>query len=299
VRCISTTYLPRPGTKRVNAVALVPGEGIGPQFSEKAEYIFDELNIPIKLERVANDDIDKMKEYNVLLKGPIQHSMDKFGSRQIIAKELDMFAYAVHAFHIPGIETRHSKNPIDIVTIRESSEGEYSAIEHEVVPNVVESIKVITREKSLRIAQYAFEYAIAANRKKVTCIHKANIMKLCDGEFLQAARDVSKDFPTIKFEEMIVDATCMNMSLHPQNFDVMLLPNLYGSIIGSVAAGIVGGPGISPGCNIGFNHALFEQGARHCAEDLVDSRKANPTGYLLSVVMMLRHLKLPYFSDTI
>ena len=183
------------------------------------------------------------------------------------------------------------------MTIRESSEGEYSAIEHEVVPGVVESIKVITRERSLRIAQYAFEYATSANRKKVTCIHKANIMKLCDGEFLQAARDVAQDFPTIKFEEMIVDATCMNMSLNPETFDVMLLPNLYGSIIASVAAGIVGGPGIAPGCNIGMNNVLFEQGTRHCGHDLVESKTANPTGYLLSVVMMLRHLKLPFFSD--
>ncbi len=156
---------------------------------------------------------------------------------------------------------------------------------------------MVTAEKSRRIAKYAFEYAVSANRKKITCVHKANIMKMVDGEFLKAAKEVAEDFPQIKFESMIVDATCMNLTLHPQSFDVMLLPNLYGSIIGSIVSGLVGGPGICPGTNIGHNNAIFEQGARHTAEDLVEANTANPTGLILSSVMMLRHLKLPHFAE--
>lgn len=208
-----------------------------------------------------------------------------------------MFAYQVHAKSVPGIETRH-KN-VDIITIRESYEGEYSAIEHEVYPGVIESIKIITREKSLRIAEYAFDFAVNQGRKKITVVHKANIMKLSDGEFLNAAREVAQKYPSIKFEEMIVDATCMYLTLKPQTFDVMLLPNLYGSIMGSVVAGLVGGPGIAPGCNVGENHVMFEQGARHPAKDLVATKNGNPTAFLLASAKMLHHLNLSTFGTAI
>jgi len=173
-----------------------------------------------------------------------------------ISQALEIYAYIVHAFSIPGVKTRH--DDVDIVVIRENSEGEYASIEHELLPGVIESIKVITRENSIRIAEYAFEYALLSNRKKVTVVHKANIMKMCDGEFLDAARDVSQHYPTILYEEMIVDATCMNLATTPQSFDVMLLPNLYGSIIGSIIAGLVGGAGIAPGANIGRKYAIFQ-----------------------------------------
>lgn len=208
-----------------------------------------------------------------------------------------MFASVVHAFSIPGIKTRHSN--VDIVCIRENSEGEYSNIEHELVPGVVESVKVITKERSTRIAEYAFQYATLSNRKKVTCVHKANIIKAADGEFLRACRDVAEKYPKIQFEEMIVDATCMNLTLKPQQFDVMVMPNLYGSIIGSTITGLVGGPGITPGAIIGKKNALFEQGTRMAADKIVDSNSANPTGFLLSAVMMLRHGNLPQYADII
>lgn len=177
--------------------------------------------------------------------------------------------------------------------IRENSEGEYSSIEHEVIPGVVECIKVITKQNSIRIAEYAFEYAILSKRKKVTAVHKANIMKMVDGEFLDAVRSVAHQYPTIKYEEMIVDATCMNLATNPQQFDVMLLPNLYGSIIGSVISGLAGGPGITPGASIGRRNAVFEQGSRQSAGKLVKYGTANPTAFLLSAVMMLRHEDLP------
>lgn len=186
----------------------------------------------------------------------------------------------MHAFSIPGINTRH-KN-IDIVVIRENSEGEYSTIEHEVLSGVVESIKVTTKAKSLRIAEYAFEYANITNRSKITCVHKANIIKKGDGDFLNAARQVSESYPRIKLEEMIVDAACMNLITHPDSFEVMLLPNLYGSIIGNVVAGLVGGPGIAPGANIGKSVGMFEQGARCSGLSKLKSENANPTAFILA-----------------
>lgn len=215
-----------------------------------------------------------------------------------IAQSLDLYANVVHAFSIPGFPQRH--NDIDIVMIRENSEGEYSMIEHEIVPGVIESVKIITRANSLRIAEYAFDYAKLSKRNKVTAVHKANIIKLCDGEFLDACREVAAKHPSIDYEEMIVDATCMNLSLNPSQFDVMVMPNLYGSIIGSVITGLVGGPGITPGASIGNHNALFEQGVRADAQSLVQHGSANPTAFLLAATMMIRHNDAnPIFADII
>jgi isocitrate dehydrogenase (NAD+) len=197
-----------------------------------------------------------------------------------LPQTMDLYAYVVHAFTIPGIKTRHKD--IDIVVIRENSEGEYSTIEHEVLTGVVESIKVTTKAKSMRIAEYAFEYAHLSSRTKVTCVHKANIIKKGDGDFLNAAREVADRYPRIKLEEMIVDAACMNLISHPDAFDVILLPNLYGSIIGNVVSGLVGGAGIAPGANIGRGLGMFEQGARCSGVDLLHSRDANPTAFMLA-----------------
>jgi isocitrate dehydrogenase (NAD+) len=244
-----------------------------------------------------NTSLGKLLQNDVILKGPISHTDSLMWSNHKISMALEIYAYIVHAFSIPGVDTRHKD--IDIVVIRENSEGEYASIEHELLPGVIESIKVITKANSRRIAEYAFEYALLSNRKKVTAVHKANIMKMCDGEFLEAAREVSHNYPTILYEEMIVDATCMNLATNPQAFDVMLLPNLYGSIIGSIIAGLVGGAGIAPGANIGRKYAIFEQGARHAAKDIAATGKANPTAFVLSSVMMLRHLGLPFFAEQI
>jgi len=241
--------------------------------------------------------MDMLFKNDVILKGPISHDDTLMWNNHEISMALEIYAYIIHAFTIPGVKTRH--NDIDIVMIRENSEGEYASIEHELLPGVIQSIKVITKANSKRIAEYAFEYALLSNRKKITVVHKANIMKLCDGEFLEAAREVSIRYPTILYEEMIVDATCMNLATNPQAFDVMLLPNLYGSIIGSIISGIVGGAGIAPGANIGRKYAIFEQGARHSAKDLAKSGQANPSAFILSAVMMLRHLGLPFFAEQI
>lgn len=188
---------------------------------------------------------------------------------------------------------------LDLIVIRENIEGEYSGLEHEVYPGVIESIKVITRSGSLRIAEYAFEVAFLNNRKRVTAVHKANIMKKVDGEFLKAVREVAAKYPSIEYREMIVDNASMQMASNPNQFDVLVLPNLYGSIIANIASFLVGGPGITPGVNIGEDFALFETGTRHQAKDIRGKGIANPTAMILSSAMMLRHINLPHFAERI
>eukprot|EP00344_Euplotes_crassus_P005790 CAMPEP_0196997574 /NCGR_PEP_ID=MMETSP1380-20130617/3145_1 /TAXON_ID=5936 /ORGANISM="Euplotes crassus, Strain CT5" /LENGTH=372 /DNA_ID=CAMNT_0042413837 /DNA_START=20 /DNA_END=1138 /DNA_ORIENTATION=+ len=306
---LSTTFLQRPGEGNVKRVSLIDGEGVGPYLTDSVQEIFQAAQVPVRFENIPmveakemsnnieKQTLDKLHQNDVILKGPISNDDTLMWNNHEISKALEIYAYIVHAFTIPGVNTRHKD--IDIVLIRENSEGEYASIEHELLPGVIESIKVITRESSLRIAEYAFEYALLSNRKKITVVHKANIMKLCDGEFLDAAREISIRYPTILYEEMIVDATCMNLATNPQAFDIMLLPNLYGSIIGSIIAGIVGGAGIAPGANIGRKYAVFEQGARHSGKELAFTGQANPTAFILSAVMMLRHLGLPFFAEQI
>ena len=183
--------------------------------------------------------------------------------------------------------------------IRENTEGEFSGIEHEVYPGVMESLKVTTKHKTERLIQYAFEFAHFSGRKKVSVIHKANIMKLVDGLFLERARAVAKQYPFIKYEEMIVDNCSMQLVKNPGQFDVMVAPDLYGSIISHIAAGITGGVGMTPGACIGNNYALFSQGMPHSGMKLAGKDAANPTSILLSSVMMLRYLGLPMFADKI
>lgn len=296
------TYLPRPGSGKSKKVAVIPGPGIGSLLFESVEEIFDHCNIRLNFEKFADVNSDnvaslqRLSAADAILRGPIKEG---FMSKDdiFLPQKLDLFAYVVHAFSIPGITTKHKD--VDIVVIRENSEGEYSTIEHEVLPGVVQSIKVTTKEKSKRIAEYAFEYAMLSNRSKVTCVHKANIIKKGDGDFLKAAREVSENYPRIKYEEMIVDAACMNVISHPEYFEVILLPNLYGSIIGNVVAGLVGGAGIAPGANIGMTTGMFEQGARCSGIDHLLNRDANPTAFILSACMMLRYLSLPSYADMI
>lgn len=183
--------------------------------------------------------------------------------------------------------------------IRENTEGEYSGLENAAVPGVVESLKIITKDKSLRIAEYAFQYAVANNRRKGTAVHKANIMKSADGLFLDCCKAVATKYPFIEFESMIVDNTCMQMASRPQQFDVMILPNLYGNIVTNIATGLVGGPGLFPGANMGINGAIFEQGARHGGRSIAGRSIANPTATILGGVLMLRYLKMEEHADAI
>jgi isocitrate dehydrogenase (NAD+) len=247
---------------------------------------------------VTPDALASIRRNGVALKGEFITGVGKGTPVSVnieLRKTLGLYANVVHSFNVPGISSRH--DGVDIVIIRENTEGEYAGMEHEVYPGVTESLKVMTREGTRRIAQYAFEYALLNNRAKVTAVHKANIMKKADGIFLESCAEVAKAFPSVEYEEVIVDNCMMQLVSKPQQFDVMVTPNFYGSLVTNAVAGLVGGPGIAPGGNIGTQYALFEQGARHAALDIAGKDVVNPVGILFSSVMMLRHLKFPVFAD--
>lgn len=301
---VSTTNVQRPGDSSVKNVTLIPGEGIGKELTESLLRVNSIIKPPVKFDIIEDFTFedDRFKKNDCILKGPnslkkvyLDNKMNRVEEHVRFAKELGLFANVVHSYTIPGIKTRHQN--LDIVVIRENTEGEFSGLEHEVYPGVIESIKVITKSASLRIAEYAFEYAYLNGRKKVTAVHKANIMKLCDGQFLEATREVSKRYPDIKYEEMIIDNCSMQLISNPKQFDVMVLPNLYGGIVANITLGITGGPGLIPGAMVGNKYALFEVGGRHSAKDIEGKGIANPTAFLLSYSMLLRHLGVKYFAE--
>ncbi|KAF9407023.1 isocitrate dehydrogenase (NAD(+)) idh1 [Podila epigama] len=295
-------------------VTLIPGDGIGQETSSAVKTIFKAARVPVDWEQfdvsgyTSADDltfkqsVESLRRNKVGLKGILYTPVSSTGHSSfnvMIRKDLDMYASLVLCKNIPGYPTRHKD--VDFAIIRENTEGEYSGLEHQSYPGVVESLKVITRAKSERIARFAFDFALRNDRKKVTCIHKANIMKLADGLFLRTFREVAKEYSSsgIKFDDMIVDNASMQLVSRPQQFDVMVMPNLYGNIMSNVGAGLVGGPGVVPGCNIGREYAMFEPGCRHVGKDIQGRNTANPSAMLLSAVMMLRHLGLDEHADLI
>merc|ERR1712241_645015 len=211
--------------------------------------------------------------------------------------QLDLYANILHCYSRPGVITRHDN--IDVVLVRQNTEGEYAMLEHENVQGVVESLKVITADNTRRLVTYAFEYAIRNNRKKVTLVHKANIMKLTDGLFLKVAADVARDYPNIEFNDMIVDNCCMQLVSNPWQFDVMVLTNLYGTIVSNLLCGLIGGPGVISGSNIGPRYAIFEPGTRNTGTNLSGKNRANPCAMLNAGADLLDHLGLKYHSDLI
>ncbi|RYR45125.1 hypothetical protein Ahy_A07g030987 isoform B [Arachis hypogaea] len=305
----SVTYMPRPGDGAPRGVTLIPGDGIGPLVTRAVEQVMEAMHAPVYFERyevhgdmkrVPEEVLESIRKNKVCLKGglktPVGGGVSSLNVQ--LRKELDLYASLVNCFNLPGLPTRHHN--VDIVVIRENTEGEYSGLEHEVVPGVVESLKVMTKFCSERIAKYAFEYAYLNNRKTVTAVHKANIMKLADGLFLESCRQVATKYPSIRYNEIIVDNCCMQLVSKPERFDVMVTPNLYGNLVANTAAGIAGGTGVMPGGNVGGDHAVFEQGASAGNvgnEKLVEQKEANPVALLLSSAMMLRHLRFPSFAD--
>jgi isocitrate dehydrogenase (NAD+) len=250
--------------------------------------------------RVTPEVIASLKKNGVGLKGEFVTGIGKGSPVSVnieLRKALGLYANIVHAFNIPGVASRH--DGVDLVVIRENVEGEYAGMEHEVAPGIAESLKVMTREGTRKIAQYAFEYAFLNNRQKVTAVHKANIMKKADGIFLESCAEVAKAFPTVEYEEVIVDNCMMQLVSKPQQFDVMVTPNFYGSLVTNGASGLIGGPGLSPGANVGAGCAVFEQGARHAGLDIAGKDVVNPTAIVLTSVGMLRYMKLPVFADRI
>ncbi len=241
---------------------------------------------------LPQDVLDSLERTHVGLKGPVTTPIGGgFSSVNVaLRKKLDLYANVRPVRSLPGVATRFSDVKIDMVIFRENTEDLYSGLEHEVVKDVVTSLKVITRVASINIAEYAFAYAHRLGRRKVTAIHKANIMKLADGLFLRCCREVASRYPHIQYTELIVDNASMQLVMRPEQFDVLLLPNLYGDIVSDLAAGLVGGLGIVPGANMGENHAVFEA-VHGSAPDIAGKGIANPTAMMLSAVMMLIHLR--------
>jgi isocitrate dehydrogenase (NAD+) len=296
-------------------VTLVPGDGIGAEVAESVKTVFKADNVPIEWEQIDVSGVEtgdkhseelfreavaSLKRNKLGLKGILHTPVERSGHQSFnvaLRQELDIYASIVLIKNIPGYKTRHDN--VDLCIIRENTEGEYSGLEHQSVSGVVESLKIITRAKSERIAKFAFAFALANNRKKVTCIHKANIMKLADGLFRNTFNAVAKEFPSLETNDMIVDNASMQCVSRPQQFDVMVMPNLYGGILSNVGAALVGGPGIVPGCNMGREVAVFEPGCRHVGLDIKGKDQANPTAMLLSGSMLLRHLGLDEHANRI
>ncbi|KAK4509093.1 uncharacterized protein ATC70_007443 [Mucor velutinosus] len=287
-------------------VTLIPGDGIGPEISRSVKEIFAAAKTPIEWEEVdvtpvikdgktaiPDEAIASVRKSTVALKGPLATPIGKghVSLNLTLRRTFNLYANVRPCRSVEGYKTPYEN--VDTVLIRENTEGEYSGIEHEVVDGVVQSIKLITREASERVARYAFTYAEAVGRDRVTAVHKANIMKLADGLFLDVCKQVSKDFPNIKFNDVLLDRACLHITSDPSVYSdtVMVMPNLYGDILSDMSAGLIGGLGLTPSGNIGRDASIFEA-VHGTAPDIAGQDKANPTALLLSSIMMLKHMRL-------
>ncbi len=288
---------------RTHKVTLIPGDGIGPEVTQAVLRVLEATGVGFEWERFAAgaEAFEAYGEYipaalyesiernRVALKGPITTPVGGgFKSINVtLRKKFDLYANFRPIRNLPGLETKWPG--VDLIVVRENTEGEYVGLEHEVIPGVVESLKVITEKGSTRIARFAFEYARQHGRTKIHAIHKANIMKMSDGLFLRCARKVAEDFPEIQYGEHIIDNTCMQLVMNPFQYDVLLLENLYGDIVSDLCAGLVGGLGLVPGANLSAECAIFEA-VHGSAPDIAGKNVANPTALLQSAVLMLQHL---------
>jgi len=282
-----------------------PGDGIGPEISAAVQRIFREAEVPIKWEPyeidiagakpgddlISAEALDSVRRNGFGLKGPMMTPIGK-GHRSLnltLRKELELYANVRPCVSFPGVKTLY--DDVNVVTVRENTEGEYSGLEHTVYPGVVESLKLITRDASMRVCEYAFKYATENNRKLITAVHKANVMKLSDGLFLECAREVADRYKDsgIVYEEMVIDNASSMLVSDPSKLDVMVMPNLYGDIISDLCAGLIGGLGLTPSGNMGKNVILAEA-VHGTAPDIAGMNLANPTAILMSSLMMLRHM---------
>ena len=284
-------------------ITLIPGDGIGPEVVKPALDVIKAAGVKIDWEsHLAGSEalkkhgttiprtlMDSFNKTKVALKGPVTTPVGEgFSSVNVeLRQTFDLYANLRPIKNLPGVKARYQD--VDLIVVRENTEGLYSGIEHEVVPGVMESLKIITEKASTRIAKFAFEYAKQHGRKKVVAVHKANIMKLTDGLFLDCARKMSQKYRRIGFGDIIVDNACMQLVLDPLQFDVLLLENLYGDIVSDLAAGLVGGLGLVAGANLGDQHALFEP-VHGSAPDIKGKGIANPSAMITAAVMMLRHI---------
>ncbi|KAJ0170816.1 hypothetical protein K1T71_013588 [Dendrolimus kikuchii] len=293
---------------------LIPGDGVGPELVYAVQEVFKAANIPVDFESFffsevnptlsapLEDVVNSVAKNKICIKGILatpdfSHTGELQTLNMKLRNALDLYANVVHVKSLPNVKCRH--HDVDCIIIREQTEGEYSALEHESVPGVVECLKIITAAKSERIAKFAFDYAVKMGRKKVTAVHKANIMKLGDGLFLRSCEQMAKLYPRIEFEKMIVDNCTMQMVSNPNQFDVMVTPNLYGNIVDNLASGLVGGAGVVAGASYSAECAVFEQGARHIFSGAVGKNIANPTAMLLCSANLLAHVNLHNYSKMI
>lgn len=285
-------------------VTLIKGDGIGPEISDAVVKIINATGVEIDWDiQTAGMDVieaegeplpkrvlDSVRQNKVALKSPVTTPIGK-GFRSVnvqLRKELDLYSNLRPCYNLPNVKTRYDN--VDIVVVRENTEDLYAGIERQVDENTAESIKIITREASTRIAEFAFDYAIKNMRKEVAVVTKANICKLSDGLFLNCAREVAQKYPQINFREILVDNCCMQLVQNPNQFDVLLLPNLYGDIVSDLCAGLIGGLGIAQGANIGKDYAVFEP-VHGSAPDIAGQDKANPTAMLMSAIEMLNYIE--------
>jgi isocitrate dehydrogenase (NAD+) len=292
---------------RQHTITLIPGDGIGPEVTNAVVRIVEGAGAATGTSflwesyAVGAEAFERYKEYiprelyhsiertRVALKGPVTTPIGGgFASINVtLRKQFELYANFRPIRNLPATQTRYPG--VDLVIVRENTEDLYVGLEHEVVPGVVESLKIVTEKASTRIAKFAFEYARKHGRKKIHAIHKANIMKMSDGLFLRCARDVAKDFPEITYGEHIVDNTCMQLVMNPYQYDILVLPNLYGDIVSDLCAAFVGGLGLVPSANLGESCAIFEA-VHGSAPDIAGQDKANPTALLQSAILMLHHI---------
>lgn len=287
----------------MKTVTLIPGDGIGPEISQSVIKIFEAAQVPLQFEIVEagakvmekektplpQSVLDSIQKNKIALKGPITTPIGS-GFRSVnvaLRQHFNLYANVRPIKSIQGISSRY--DAVDLIIVRENTEDLYAGIEHQIGDVAAESIKVVTKQASERIAKYAFSLAKQQNRHKVTAVHKANIMKLSDGLFLNCVRGVKEMYPDIQYDEQIVDAMCMNLVLHPEASDLLVMGNLYGDILSDLCAGFVGGLGVVPGANIGDDVAIFEA-VHGSAPDIAGLNQANPTAFIQSSTMMLRHL---------
>ena len=287
----------------VHRVTLIPGDGIGPEVAAAAQRILAASGARIEWEEVKAEPVtdrrqerylhaewlESVRRNRVALKGPIATPIGE-GHRSLnvgLRQALELYANLRPVRNLPGVKTRFEN--VDLVIVRENTEDLYAGLEHTVVPGVVESLKIITERASTRIARFAFNYARQHGRRRICAVHKANIMKLSDGLFLNCVRRVAQEFPDIALSELIVDNTCMQLVLKPESFDMLLLENLYGDIVSDLCAGLVGGLGVVPGANLGNDYAVFEA-VHGTAPDIAGQNRANPTAITLSATLLLEHI---------
>jgi len=299
-------------TRAAHPITLIPGDGIGPEVTEAVVRILSASGVSIEWERhdagvlalertghpLPAALVDSIRRNKVALKGPVTTPVGEgFTSVNVgLRKALDLYANLRPVWNLPGVAARFEG--VDLTIVRENTEDLYAGLEHEVVPGVVESLKIITARASTRIAEFAFDFARRRGRKRVTAIHKANIMKMSDGLFLESARAVAARHKDIAYDERIVDAACMHLVMNPAQFDVLLLPNLYGDIVSDLCAGLVGGLGVVGAANLGTAAAVFEA-VHGSAPDIAGKNLANPTALLLSAVLMLKHIDEAAAADRV